>query len=142
MHDFSGFWNAICRLGWYPELPEISSHHGCFHTQSYGSVRLSNPTGLTYLYIILLAPIAEELTFRGLTYRFARKLFLSGVQTFCRHCFFGVIHMNMIQGIYAFVLGLFLGLCKNGHGIKYSSQHVIFNILGSVFSNFFEVTLD
>lgn len=103
----------------------------------------SNPTGLTYLYIILLAPIAEELTFRGLTYRFARKALPFWGANILQALLFGVIHMNMIQGIYAFVLGLFLGwVCKNGHGIKYSILlHIIFNILGSVFSNFFEVTL-
>lgn len=103
----------------------------------------ATPSGLSYLYILLLAPIAEELTFRGLTYRFARKALPFWGANILQALLFGIIHMNMIQGIYAFVLGLFLGwVCKNGHGIKYSILlHIIFNVLGSVFSSFFDVTI-
>ncbi len=64
---------------------------------------------------IILAPIGEELLCRGVVLRYANKCFgkfwLANV---LQAVLFGVLHANWVQGIYAFVIGLFLGwLVKN-----------------------------
>lgn len=60
--------------------------------------------------VILLAPIGEELLFRGLTLRFAKKSFRSfWAANILQALMFAIAHLNWVQGIYAFVIGLFLG---------------------------------
>jgi membrane protease YdiL (CAAX protease family) len=92
------------------------------------------------LYIIILAPIAEELIFRGVVYRYARLNMSFIGADILQAVLFGIYHMNLIQGIYAFVIGLFLGfVASRGRGIRYSILlHILFNAFGFFFSNFFE----
>ena len=47
---------------------------------------------------------------------------------------FGIFHMNWIQGIYAFVLGLVLGwICEKGGSIYFSMFfHILFNFWGTI----------
>lgn len=95
------------------------------------------------IYTIILAPIVEELTFRGLTMRFARQWLPFWAANIFQAFLFGVIHLNVVQGIYAFCLGLFFGwVCKTSHSIKQSIiLHMIFNFLGSICIGFFDLTL-
>lgn len=59
---------------------------------------------------ILLAPIGEEYVCRGLTQKFAKKAFGKfWIANLIQAFMFGLIHMNWVQGIYAFVIGLVLG---------------------------------
>lgn len=59
---------------------------------------------------IFLAPIGEEFVCRGLTLKFARKAFgYFWIANIFQALMFGLIHMNWVQGIYAFVIGLVLG---------------------------------
>lgn len=68
------------------------------------------------LQMIVVAPLAEELLFRGVIYRGLRCLFcLFGgerrgvvLAAGASSLFFGVMHGNLLQGGYAFVLGLLL----------------------------------
>ncbi|BAK46497.1 predicted metal-dependent membrane protease [Clostridium sp. SY8519] len=92
------------------------------------------------LYIIILAPIAEELIFRGVVYRYARLNMSFLGADILQAVLFGIYHMNLIQGIYAFVIGLFLGfVASRGRGIRYSILlHILFNAFGFFFSSFFE----
>lgn len=98
---------------------------------------------LLIIYTVILAPIVEELTFRGLTMRFARQWLPFWGANIFQAFLFGVIHLNVIQGIYAFCLGLFFGwVAKTSHSIKQSILlHVLFNFLGSICIGFFDLTL-
>lgn len=59
---------------------------------------------------ILLAPVGEEFVCRGLALKFARKSFgYFWIANIFQALMFGLIHMNWVQGIYAFVIGLVLG---------------------------------
>ncbi len=59
---------------------------------------------------IILAPIGEEYVCRGLTQKFAKKAFGKfWIANLLQAFLFGLIHMNWVQGIYAFVIGLVLG---------------------------------
>lgn len=94
------------------------------------------------IYSIILAPVAEELIFRGLIFRYARYALPFWIANIWQALLFGLVHGNFIQGIYAFVMGLFLGfLCHRGRGIKYSIPvHIIYNIIGVWFSGLIELT--
>jgi membrane protease YdiL (CAAX protease family) len=94
----------------------------------------SDITPLMLLYSVVLAPIGEELMFRGVTMRQARKAVPFWVANLLQAFLFGVFHLNWIQGIYAFALGLVLGVvCEKGGSIYYSLLfHILFNFWGTV----------
>ncbi len=91
------------------------------------------------LYAVLLGPIAEELTFRGVTLASAKKALPFWAANLLQAFLFGAFHMNMIQGIYAFGLGIVLGLvCEKSGCIWYSiALHIGFNFWGTFVSEFF-----
>jgi membrane protease YdiL (CAAX protease family) len=94
----------------------------------------SDITPLMLLYSVVLAPIGEELMFRGVTMRQARKAVPFWAANLLQAFLFGVFHLNWIQGIYAFALGLVLGIvCEKGGSIYYSLLfHILFNFWGTV----------
>ncbi|MDE5893245.1 MAG: CPBP family intramembrane metalloprotease [Acetatifactor sp.] len=91
---------------------------------------------------VILAPLGEELIFRGVAFYYARKA-VSGMKNpraafWIANCIqallFGIYHMNLVQGVYAFFIGLALGyLCQ-----KYRSlipgmlTHLVFNGMSAV----------
>lgn len=105
---------------------------------------------LIFISSIILAPISEELIFRGVIMKKARDVFPFAVANVIQALLFGVMHGNIIQGSYAFVLGLSLGY------VTYKFEtilpailiHCMLNLLGSyllysapVFVQFLEVIL-
>lgn len=84
---------------------------------------------------VCLAPFGEELLFRGVTFRLAKNAGLrfwaaNILQAAC----FGIGHMNVVQGIYAFFLGILLGYIYEKYNSLYVPilLHAIFNLLGTV----------
>jgi len=57
----------------------------------------------------ILIPVVEELLFRGLIFRRAREYFNFPVALVFSAAMFGIYHGNIVQGIYAFILGLIFG---------------------------------
>jgi membrane protease YdiL (CAAX protease family) len=96
----------------------------------------SDLSPLMFCYSVLLAPIGEELCFRGVTMRQAQKAVPFWAANLLQAFLFGCFHMNWIQGIYAFALGLVLGyVCEKGGSIYYSLLfHILFNFWGTVVS--------
>ena len=88
------------------------------------------------LYSVLLAPVCEELIFRGTTMHLARRALPFWLANTMQALLFGLFHMNWIQGIYAFALGLVLGyVCEKGGSIYYSIRlHILFNLWGTIIS--------
>lgn len=64
------------------------------------------PLWLEVLTLIIAAPLAEELLFRGLVFRRLRYLFPSGQAIFGSALLFGMYHGNLVQGLYGFFMGL------------------------------------
>ena len=95
------------------------------------------PSLLLILYAVILGPIEEELTFRGVILSSAKKALPFWAANFFQALLFGVFHMNFIQGIYAFFIGLFLGyICKRGASIWLSIfLHILFNLWGTFASS-------
>lgn len=88
------------------------------------------------LYSVILAPVCEELMFRGVTMHLARKALPFWLANILQAFLFGFFHMNWIQGIYAFALGLVLGfVCEKGGSIYCAILlHMLFNLWGTVIS--------
>ena len=88
------------------------------------------------LYSVCLAPISEELIFRGVTMRIARRAFSFWIANIIQALLFGIFHMNMMQACYAFALGLFLGyICERGGTLYHSILfHFLFNLWGTTAS--------
>ncbi len=73
----------------------------------YEKMELSNIDNL--LSVVFLAPLCEEFIFRGTIQRALchRELPISAI--FISAILFGVIHLNLVQGVGAFLIGLFIG---------------------------------
>ena len=96
-----------------------------------GSVSL-----LLVLYAVLLGPIEEEFLFRGVIFSSAKKALPFWAANLFQALLFGLFHLNLIQGIYAFFIGLFLGfVCSRSGSIYYSVfLHILFNGWGTFVS--------
>lgn len=87
---------------------------------------------LMLIYSVLLAPISEELIFRGVIFRIAKRAFPFWIANIIQAFLFGVFHQNMIQGCYTFVLGLFLGyICEKSSIYHVFIFHFLFNLWGT-----------
>lgn len=88
---------------------------------------------LMMIYSVLLAPISEELIFRGVALRIAKRAFPFRIANIIQALFFGIFHQNMLQGCYTFVIGLVLGyVCEKGGTIYHAVFfHFLFNLWGT-----------
>ena len=59
--------------------------------------------GIQIATAVIVGPIVEELIFRGLMYIRLKRMFGVGVSAFVTGLMFGLFHMNISQGIYAFI---------------------------------------
>lgn len=66
--------------------------------------------GIVFVIIraLILAPIAEELVFRGLVFRRMKEYTSFWPSAIVSAALFGLYHMNLAQGIFAFLFGLVL----------------------------------
>jgi membrane protease YdiL (CAAX protease family) len=89
----------------------------------------SGVSALMILSVILLAPIAEEIIFRGLTLRYARRIMPAWLAILFQAIGFGIYHGNLIQGLYAFCIGALFGVlaCKTDSLIPSILLHAIIN---------------
>ncbi|NLZ51864.1 MAG: CPBP family intramembrane metalloprotease [Thermoanaerobacteraceae bacterium] len=67
----------------------------------------SNNVVLLLLSTGILAPVLEEIVFRGFIFNELKKNFSVTKAIFIQAFLFGLVHLNLIQGSYAFLLGLF-----------------------------------
>lgn len=106
-----------------------------FYEEILESAGLSgDPTLPLLLYAVLLGPIAEELTFRGVILSSAKKALPFWAANLLQAALFGIFHLNVIQGIYALFIGLCLGfVCQMGGSIWLTVVlHILFNAWGTL----------
>lgn len=98
----------------------------------------SNLTASLLLYSVILAPICEELVCRGVTMSSAKRCMPFWAANLLQAFLFGLLHMNWLQGSYAFCLGLILGyVCEKSGSIYVSILfHMLFNFWGTVLEQF------
>lgn len=113
---------------WLEEYEELMESAGISSTM----------TPLMIVYAIILGPVCEEFIFRGITFYAAKKAMPVYYAILVQAIMFGAFHMNKLQGIYAFVLGLGLGYIM----YLYDSLvitiiiHILFNFIGTIGSEF------
>ena len=118
----------FCGISSFPELAQpVRKTHG------NRRLRLRHRT-VHVIYAVILGPVCEELVFRGVTMRLVRRALPFWAANLMQAVLFGIFHMNWIQGIYAFVLGLVLGwICEKGGSIYFSMFfHILFNFWGTI----------
>jgi len=101
------------------------------------TVGIGQANVVSLLATVILAPIVEEIMFRGVTMRLARKAgagFI--VANLIQAVAFGIYHFNWIQGIYATVLGLVLGYVAYKYDSIYPSilLHLAYNFAATILS--------
>ncbi|MGN0647228.1 MAG: lysostaphin resistance A-like protein [Oscillospiraceae bacterium] len=97
----------------------------------------SSPTKLmiTVLYACLIAPITEELVFRGVFLKnMSRVSQRFGI--FTSALFFALAHQNIPQGVLAFLLGILLGYITIKHNSLVPAMivHFVVNVTSTVFT--------
>lgn len=90
-------------------------------------------TLIMFIYSVLMAPISEELIFRGVTLRIAQRAFPFWIANIIQAILFGAFHMNPLQGCYTFIIGLILGyICHKGGSLYHVIFfHFLFNLWGT-----------
>jgi membrane protease YdiL (CAAX protease family) len=89
---------------------------------------------MTIVYVILLGPLTEELCYRGLMFGILEKSNANHVLLICiQGALFAIMHMNLVQGGYAFLLGIILGFLRYRYRtiIITVSVHMLFNLVGT-----------
>ncbi|MDD6428553.1 MAG: type II CAAX endopeptidase family protein [Lachnospiraceae bacterium] len=91
-------------------------------------------TPLMLIYSAILGPISEELVFRGLTLGYFKKSMSFFWANILQALLFGLIHGNLIQFVYAFLLGLMFGFIahRTGSLLVTIILHISFNSLSFV----------
>jgi membrane protease YdiL (CAAX protease family) len=113
---------------WYTEYMQLLENAGIGESMSL----------LMGLYAVLLGPICEELTFRGVTLTAALKTLPVPVAIVLQAVLFGAYHRNMLQGCYTFVFGLAVGYIMYLYDdiVIAIIIHIVYNILGTYLSRF------
>lgn len=81
--------------------------------------------------LCFLVPIAEELVFRGIVYRRIRWESRASVAVFYSAAIFAVLHGNLIQGIFGFLMGILFGYLREKFGSVLAPvmAHIVANLL-------------
>ena len=103
------------------------------YTKLLESVGFDDVSVVLAAYSVLVAPICEELIFRGVTMHYAKRAMPFVLANIFQALLFGIYHMNVLQGVYAFFVGLILGyICEKGGSIILAILfHICFNIWGT-----------
>lgn len=117
---FSGMMSLL--QSGFPEL--FKSYNETINTLVGGKLYI------VILYTVIVAPVAEELVFRGVVLHKARKVLPFLGANLLQATYFGIYHQNVIQGIYAVLIGFLLGMvCRKYHSVYASILlHMLVNV--------------
>lgn len=133
---------TFCVMPFITILNSISTIFVENHAANTMSYLTSNPLWLNILFIALIPAICEEYLFRGLLFHgYKRRNPLKAI--LMSSLLFGLIHMNVNQFIYAFVMGCILCMLVYATGTVLSSMiaHFIFNGINVVLSYYSETIM-
>ncbi|MCR4956443.1 MAG: CPBP family intramembrane metalloprotease [Lachnospiraceae bacterium] len=111
-------------------LPDIfQQYQQLMDMSNYGTIA----TLIMVIYGIVVAPIHEEYLNRGVTLHFADRAMPFFAANIFQALLFGIIHMNLVQGSYAFIIGLALGyIYRVAKNIWVPILfHMMFNLFGT-----------
>ncbi len=114
---------------WISLLELFVNHFGLSVMEDLESVSGASDTVSMFLYSSLLAPIAEEILFRGYVLRTLQP-FGKRFAIFCSAFLFGIFHGNLLQTPYAFLVGLVLGYVTVEYSIVWAmALHMVNNLV-------------
>jgi len=127
---FSGATNIL--LSVFTSTPALQSYMETY-AQQFSAMDLKNNLLIQGFCIWLLIPVCEEIVFRGFLFNELKNLVRPKYAIIIQAFLFGLIHMNLIQGIYTFIIALFFGYAyqKTGKILVPILMHVVFNIMGT-----------
>lgn len=102
----------------------LSVVHISDYSASYNRIRETFYVGkffMEFCVVCLLAPLAEELLYRGIVYKRAKDWLGVWPGIVISAAFFGLVHMNLVQFVYAGAFGIFLGLFVEKTGKLHSA---------------------
>jgi len=111
------------------------------YTQLMEESGITDLTVVTAIVTVIMAPISEEIIFRGLTMEYLRRAGARfWVANTVQALFFGIAHMNLVQGTYAFLLGLCCGYLWKRYKTILAPMflHLIFNAYSTFGSPFLD----
>lgn len=93
------------------------------------------------LLVCVVSPVLEELVFRGVILGGLCKLLAFSVANILQALAFAIYHGNIVQGVYAFFLGMLIGLIKKKSGglIYCIIFHMSLNITGMYLSDILQL---
>ncbi len=103
---------------------------------------LSGNEIVAFITVVILAPVAEELAFRGIIFRMLEKNCPLVAAILLQAVLFGVYHMNIMQGIYVLPLAIVLGYVAYRTKSVYPCifMHMINNFMPTLLSGLPEST--
>ena len=123
-----GAGSQMVNSSWVGILEVILNQFGLSVMNILESVSGDSDTFSMFLYTALLAPIAEEVLFRGYILRSLRS-FGKRFAIFGSAFLFGLFHGNLLQTPYAFLMGLVLGYVAVEYSIHWAVFLHMFNNL-------------
>lgn len=81
------------------------------------------------IYVIFAGPVSEEIIFRGAMLKRLDHVYDFLAADIIQAALFGIYHMNLVQGIYSFLLGIILGAVWKNTGTVLMTiiTHILFN---------------
>ena len=110
------------------KLTEISMGYQQANTDFYGST-----IGMEILCLAVFTPILEELVFRGILFGRLKDMLSKPFAVGISALIFAAVHVNIVQFIYALILGVVLALLMDRAGNVYASM------IGHMTANFIAV---
>lgn len=104
---------------------------------------MSGNSIVVMLLMVLVAPITEELIFRGVVLRLANRYVTFLGANLLQAVLFGVYHNNLVQGVYAAALGFLLGLVCHKYKTVFASilLHMMINAASFLLNLFPDTTV-
>ena len=118
----------ICHALFATKLTEISMGYQQANTDFYGSTM-----GMEILCLAVFTPILEELVFRGILFGRLKDMLSKPFAVGISALIFAAVHVNIVQFIYALILGVVLALLMDRAGNVYASM------IGHMTANFIAV---
>ena len=126
-------------IGLYAALMWILSISGAAgHFSGYENLvnMIRNVPDIIYIIcVIILSPICEEVLFRGVLYSYLKKHMKMSYAIILQSILFALSHGNLLQGIYAFVMGIIFALILEYNRNLCSAFlcHITFNFCNDIF---------
>lgn len=123
-------------------LPVTSDAYG-----RVANIQYSVPVWLGIILYGVLAPIAEEIVFRGMMYNRMKRCFPMPISMILTSFMFGAFHGNVVQMIYAMILGVLMILVYEwlssfwGPLLFHMSANVVIYLCSTLFPDMIAVTV-